>query len=269
MLPRLRLDIESLSFDLLRMRSTCKRRRPLPSLGRRPPDSWVIEPARRLGRSSAADYRSHITVESRVKEVEQLVLLRPVARRHGKRCAPARGGRSAGRGTAWSVAGSPHVGREGAHHLRLADVRGRRSFSSNTHSPTAPARPMKAWNLLGRGASANVSSGSLLHRSLLLAMLGRFEEAWQTARESSAHAQALTGNNQAQFLGQIATLEGDDAAAVECWREHCDLLERHGDRAALSTAAPLLGARCARSAGTTRQSRSRNSGGNSPTRATS
>ena len=54
-------------------------------------------------------------------------------------------------------------------------------------------------------------------------------------------AQALTGNNQAQFLAQIATLEGDHAAAVECWREHCDLLERHGDRAALSTAAPLLG----------------------------
>ena len=83
--------------------------------------------------------------------------------------------------------------------------------------------------------------GPLLHRSLLLAMLDRFDDAWSAARESSGRARALTGNNQAQFLAQIATLAGDHAAAAECWREHCDLLERHGDRAALSTAAPLLG----------------------------
>ena len=72
-------------------------------------------------------------------------------------------------------------------------------------------------------------------------MLGRFEEAWLAARESSERARALTGNSQTQFPAQIATFEGDHAAAVEYWREHCHLLERHGGRAALSTAAPLLG----------------------------
>ena len=104
-----------------------------------------------------------------------------------------------------------------------------------------PCPADEAIRVLDESLPGTSHPGPLLHRSLLLAMLDRFEDAWSTARESSGRARALSGNSQAQFLAQIATLAGDHVAAAECWREHCDLLERHGDRAALSTAAPLLG----------------------------
>jgi class 3 adenylate cyclase/tetratricopeptide (TPR) repeat protein len=197
-----------------------------------------------LARVVAADYRSHITVESRVKEVEQLAL-RAVPLLEDM-------GNDAGLARAWAALGgianlrgryeeALTSAEKVLYHSRLAG-RPRTALLLLEYALAYGPRPAdEGLVLLDEALPRTSHPGPLLHRSLLLAMLGRFEEAWQTARESSARAQALTGNNQAQFLGQIATLEGDHAAAVECWRGHCDLLERHGDRAALSTAAPLLG----------------------------
>jgi ATP/maltotriose-dependent transcriptional regulator MalT len=51
----------------------------------------------------------------------------------------------------------------------------------------------------------------------------------------------LTGDWCAQFLAQIATLEGDHEAAARHWSDRCEVLERQGDRGSFSTAAPLLG----------------------------
>ncbi len=243
----------------------------MPSLRRSAPASRVIEPARRLRGSlpPITDRTSRSSRGSRRSSSSRFVPSRCSKTWETMRALPARGRRSAGSRICVVGTRKPSRRPRRCSTTRVSqDVRGRRSFSSNTHSPTAPAPPTKAWNYSTR-RFREPRIRSALHRSLLLAMLGRFEEAWQTARESSARAQALTGNNQAQFLGQIATLEGDHAAAVECWRDHCDLLERHGDRAASLLRPHCSDARCARSAGTTRQSRSRNSGGSSPTRATS
>ena len=155
---------------------------------------------------------------------------------------PVRGARSAGSRTC-GVGTRKLFGRpRKCSSTRVArDAHGRLSSSSNTHSCTDRDPPTKACYCSMRHFREPRIPVPSLHRSLLLAMLGRFDEAWLTARESSQRAQALTGNSQAQFPAQIATLEGDHAAAVECWRDHCHLLERHGDRATLSTAAPLLG----------------------------
>ena len=197
-----------------------------------------------IARVVAADYRSHVTTESRVKEVEELALravpLLETTENH------------AGLARAWGALGG------------IANLRGRHEEALRSaekvlrHSRLAgrprtalllleyalvygPCPADEAIRVLDESLPGTSHPGPLLHRSLLLAMLDRFDDAWSTARESSGRARALSGNSQAQFLAQIATLAGDHVAAAECWREHCDLLERHGDRAALSTAAPLLG----------------------------
>jgi tetratricopeptide (TPR) repeat protein len=197
-----------------------------------------------VARVVAADFRSHVTVESRVKEVEELAL----------RALPLLEdvGNDAGLARVWAALGG------------IANLRGRyeealRSAEKVLFHSRRVGRPRTALLLLEyalvygpRPADEGLlvldaalpgtsHPGPLLHRSLLLGMLGRLDEAWLTARESSERAQALTGNNQAQFLAQIATFEGDHAAAAEHYRDHYRLLERHGARAALSTAAPLLG----------------------------
>jgi class 3 adenylate cyclase/predicted ATPase len=197
-----------------------------------------------IARVVAADYRSHVTTASRVKEVEQLAL-RAVPLLEDAR-------NDAGLARAWGALGG------------IANVRGRYEEALRSaekvllHSRLAgrprtalllleyavvygPCPADEALRMLDEALPETSHPGPLLHRSLLLAMLGRFDEAWLTARQSSERARALTGNSQTGFLAQIATLAGDHAAAAEYWRDHCDLLEKHGDRAALSTAAPLLG----------------------------
>jgi tetratricopeptide (TPR) repeat protein len=84
--------------------------------------------------------------------------------------------------------------------------------------------------------------GQLLHRGWLLAMLGRFEEAWRIGREAGERMRELTGwRSGEQALAEIATLAGDHEAAVGYLRRPCDQLEEHGERAVLSTYTSRLG----------------------------
>ena len=84
--------------------------------------------------------------------------------------------------------------------------------------------------------------GPRLWRAVLLAMLGRFEEAWATAQEASRRYRELTGDQGGEIaLAEIATLAGDHEAAARSWRVFCDFQEQRGDRATLSSFAPLLG----------------------------
>jgi class 3 adenylate cyclase len=197
-----------------------------------------------IARVVAADYRSHFTVDPRVDEVEELAL-RAVPLLESR-------GDDAGLARAWSALGGI-ANLRGRYeeavlsaekvlvHSRLAG-RPRTALLLLEYALTFGPRPAdEALLVLDAALPRSSHFGPLLHRSLLLAMLARFDEAWAIAGESSERARALTGNRQAQFLAQIATLAGDHAAAAGYWREYCDLLERHGDRAALSTAAPLLG----------------------------
>ena len=82
-----------------------------------------------------------------------------------------------------------------------------------------------------------------LLRCLLLAMLGRFEEAWPSAREASEHLRELAPaiDDSELSLAEIAGLEGDYEAAARHLGAFCDFLAEHGQRAMLSSFAPMHG----------------------------
>jgi class 3 adenylate cyclase/tetratricopeptide (TPR) repeat protein len=81
-----------------------------------------------------------------------------------------------------------------------------------------------------------------LHRAVLLAMLGRLEEAWLLAREASKRRLEIDGEWAGEYqLAEIALIAGDHAAAAEYLRIPCERLERDGLAAQLSTYAPLRG----------------------------
>ena len=90
---------------------------------------------------------------------------------------------------------------------------------------------------------------SWAYRALLLAMLGRFEEARNGALEVDRRERELTGAELSQrgvmqigvALAEIAALEGDHEAAARHMQEVCALLENEGWTAYLSTYAPMLG----------------------------
>jgi len=83
---------------------------------------------------------------------------------------------------------------------------------------------------------------TVLIRAELLAMLGRFEEAWALALPAAERFRELRGDATGEnYLAEIAALAGEPATAVDHLRRWCDLLERHGSRALLSTSAPQLG----------------------------
>jgi class 3 adenylate cyclase/tetratricopeptide (TPR) repeat protein len=84
---------------------------------------------------------------------------------------------------------------------------------------------------------------SLLRRAQLLAMLGRFEEAWAIALPAGQRALDVTGGEEGGFgaLAEIATLAGDHESAARYRRRACDLFEQQGWKTLLSTYAPWLG----------------------------
>jgi tetratricopeptide (TPR) repeat protein len=80
-----------------------------------------------------------------------------------------------------------------------------------------------------------------LPRAELLAMLGRFEEAWATAHEASRLLLELTGDEGDEQLAHIAALAGDLETAARYMRMACDLFQARKQFAVLSTYAPRLG----------------------------
>ena len=82
----------------------------------------------------------------------------------------------------------------------------------------------------------------LLNRAWLLAMLGRFEEAWTIARPASERLRDFTGGDYSGELqlAAIATLEGDHEAAVGYLRPICDLMQAQGEHLLLATPAAQL-----------------------------
>jgi class 3 adenylate cyclase/tetratricopeptide (TPR) repeat protein len=69
-----------------------------------------------------------------------------------------------------------------------------------------------------------------LPRAVLLAMLGRFDEAWPLAQARSNHLREVTGNTSRdadRYLAMIATIEGDRERAVRYGAEELELIA-HG-----------------------------------------
>jgi tetratricopeptide (TPR) repeat protein len=88
----------------------------------------------------------------------------------------------------------------------------------------------------------NPPAGASLVRAWLLAMLGRFEEAWSLAEKAREWLWELTGAHWADWIpAAIANLEGDHEAAVRYLHPFCDLLEEREQRFYLSSIAPGLG----------------------------
>jgi class 3 adenylate cyclase/tetratricopeptide (TPR) repeat protein len=80
-------------------------------------------------------------------------------------------------------------------------------------------------------------------RAELLAMTGRFDDAWQVARDAYEHLAELTGDPESRVfsLGLIATLAGDHALAARYFRAYCGWCEKHEQPGLLSSWAPALG----------------------------
>jgi class 3 adenylate cyclase/tetratricopeptide (TPR) repeat protein len=89
--------------------------------------------------------------------------------------------------------------------------------------------------------SEQPSSNDLMLRGVLLAMLGRIEEAWAVARPADEQAREFGWDFGGTWLAQIAMLAGDDEAAAEHLSNACEAYERGGNTPVLSTYAPLLG----------------------------
>jgi class 3 adenylate cyclase/tetratricopeptide (TPR) repeat protein len=72
-------------------------------------------------------------------------------------------------------------------------------------------------------------------RAALLAMLGRFDEAWPLAQARSSHLREVTGNNSRDariYLAWIATIEGDRERAVQYAAEELELIVHFATAAA-------------------------------------
>jgi class 3 adenylate cyclase/tetratricopeptide (TPR) repeat protein len=111
------------------------------------------------------------------------------------------------------------------------------------HALVLGPRPAdEALRTLDSALPANPHPSALLRRAGLLAMLGRFEEAWELALPAGERARELNGDASGEnHLAEIAALAGEHATATGYLRRYCEMLERHGNRAWLSTYAPTLG----------------------------
>ena len=131
------------------------------------------------------------------------------------------------------------------HHARLGGQRPTQLYSLEIALVAGPTPADEAVRRLDEVLPEVPHPYPLLFRSELLAMLGRFEEAWAAAREASERLLQLTPALDVGLytLGVIAAHEGDYETAVEHLGAFCDSLEEHGQLALLSTYAPMLG-RC-------------------------
>jgi class 3 adenylate cyclase/tetratricopeptide (TPR) repeat protein len=128
-------------------------------------------------------------------------------------------------------------------HCRLAgQIRFGAFFALAIALIYGPQPADKALQKLDSILPANAPPSLLVNRAQLLAMLGRLDEAWALALPAAERLRGLSGGLAADcFVAEIATLAGDHVTAVDLLRGACDTLERQGNRALLSTYAPVLG----------------------------
>ncbi len=128
-------------------------------------------------------------------------------------------------------------------HARRAGYEPRHLFNLEGALVDGPRPADQALRVLDAALPENPDLRSLRQRARLLAMLGRFDQAWPLAHEAGARYRELTGIDNGQSLAEIAILAGDEEAAVGYLRAFCDWCEEHGQREWLSTYAPMCG-RC-------------------------
>jgi class 3 adenylate cyclase/tetratricopeptide (TPR) repeat protein len=198
-----------------------------------------------LARALGAFYRSWFAADPDVDELEALAGNALALAEHA--------GDHAGLVHVWSALGDgvanfrgrwddwAQAGEQALRHARLAGQPTAGLFHDLAlASGTTPAD--EALQTLDALHSENPSAGASLVRAWLLAMLGRFGEAWSLAEKAREWQRELTGAYWADWIpAAIATLEGDHHAAVRYLHPFCDLLEERAERFYLSSIAPELG----------------------------
>jgi class 3 adenylate cyclase/tetratricopeptide (TPR) repeat protein len=128
-------------------------------------------------------------------------------------------------------------------HARLAGQRPTHLYSLELTLVFGPTPADEALRKLDAVLPEVPHPNPLLFRSHLLAMLGRFDEAWQSAQAASERMQELAGaiGGGEYALAEIAALAGDHETATSHLKRFCDFLAEHGQSALLVTFAPALG----------------------------
>jgi len=199
-----------------------------------------------LARVGAAHHRLYVSSDPPVDELEQLAQkalpLLEQAENH------------AGLVHAWAALGSgvanhrgrfedwAHAAEQGLRHAQLAGRGSGALFGLQDALVLGPRPADQALRTLDAFLSENPDPRHELFRSWLLAMLTRFEEASQIAREAGEHARELTGDDWVDnVLGRIAATTGDHEAAAVHLRRACDMFEARGQLGFLATFASILG----------------------------
>ena len=97
----------------------------------------------------------------------------------------------------------------------------------------------EALRAFDRALAEGARPTEMLLRAFLLAMLGRFGEAWPLAHEANDRLRAMRGEIEEVWLAEIATLEGDHEAAARYLRRAYETAKAVGS--SVSEVAPQLG----------------------------
>jgi class 3 adenylate cyclase len=133
-----------------------------------------------------------------------------------------------------------YASEQALHHARLAGRQRTDLFHLDGALAVGPRPADEAIEALDAAMGDTRHPHPMLARAYLLALLGRFDEAWEIARERAELLRELRGEGHEAWLAWIARLEGDEESAASYFGTFCDALKEHGQTSALSTMAPEL-----------------------------
>ncbi len=130
---------------------------------------------------------------------------------------------------------------EALRHAELAGQAGGRLFSLGSALVFGPRPADEALEILRSAARGSLHPATLMPTAWLLAMLGRFEEAWAIALEAfERRKQLVAGPGGDHVLAEIAWLEGDRDKAAGYLDGFCRALDAAGEDVTLATYAGRL-----------------------------
>jgi class 3 adenylate cyclase/tetratricopeptide (TPR) repeat protein len=128
-----------------------------------------------------------------------------------------------------------YASQQALHHARLAGQPRNDLFHLDGALAFGPMPADEAIHALDAALGDARHPHPLLARAYLLALLGRFDEAWAIAREQTERLRELRGSGHEAWSGWIARLEGDEEAAARFFEAFCDSMEELGQTGALSS----------------------------------
>jgi class 3 adenylate cyclase/tetratricopeptide (TPR) repeat protein len=134
-----------------------------------------------------------------------------------------------------------HASEQAMRHARLAGQPRNDLFHLDGALAFGPRPADEAIQALDAALGDARHPHPLLARAYLLALLGRFDEAWEIAHEQTERLRELRGSGHEAWSGWIARLEGDEERAAGYFRAFCDSMEEQGQTGALSSFIAELG----------------------------